>query len=62
VVDVVPIDVCGIVFGSPYMYTRDAIVMTRENQYQLIKDENSFIINAHKGKPYVSLVSLHYSS
>jgi hypothetical protein len=32
-VDVVPLDVCGVVFGSPYMYMRDAIFMRRENQY-----------------------------
>jgi hypothetical protein len=25
--DVVPLDVCGVVFGSPYMYMRDAIFM-----------------------------------
>jgi hypothetical protein len=30
-VDVVPLDVCGVVFGSPYMYMRDAIFMRREN-------------------------------
>jgi hypothetical protein len=25
VLDVVPLDVCGVLFGSPYMYMRDAI-------------------------------------
>jgi hypothetical protein len=25
--DVVPLDVCGVVFGSPYMYIRDEIFM-----------------------------------
>jgi hypothetical protein len=33
--DVVPLDMCGVVFGSPYMYMRDAIFMRRENQYHL---------------------------
>jgi hypothetical protein len=56
-VDVVPLDVCGVVFGSPYMYMRDVIFMRRENQYHLIKDGKSFIINAHKGKSKISLVS-----
>jgi hypothetical protein len=55
--DVVPLDVCGVVFGSPYMYMRDVIFMRRENQYHLIKDGKSFIINAHKGKSKISLVS-----
>jgi hypothetical protein len=56
-VDVVRFDVCGIVFGSHYIYMRDAIFMRRENQYRLIKDGKSFIINAHKGKSRISLVS-----
>jgi hypothetical protein len=30
-VDVVLFDVCGVVFGSPYMYMRDAIFTKREN-------------------------------
>jgi hypothetical protein len=30
-VDVVPLDVCGVVFGSPYMYMRDAIFTKKEN-------------------------------
>jgi uncharacterized protein (UPF0128 family) len=55
--DVVPLDVCGVVFGSPYMYMRDAIFMQRANQYRLIKDGKSYIINAHKGKSNISLVS-----
>jgi hypothetical protein len=30
---VVPLDVCGVVFGIPYMYMRDAIFMRKANQY-----------------------------
>lgn len=29
--DAVPLDVCGVVFVSPYMYMRDAIFKRREN-------------------------------
>jgi hypothetical protein len=29
--DVVPLGVCGVVFGIPYMYMRDAIFMHRTN-------------------------------
>ena len=29
--DVVSLDVCGVLFGSPYMYMRDVIFMQREN-------------------------------
>jgi hypothetical protein len=53
-VDVGPHDV---VFGIPYMYMRDALFMRRENQYHLIKDGKYFIVNAHKGKSKVSLLS-----
>ena len=56
-VDVVPLDVCGVVFGRPYMYTRNAIFIRRENLFCLIKDGKSFIINSHKFKSKVSLVS-----
>ena len=56
-VDIVHLEVCGVVFGSPYMYMRDAIFMRRANQYRLIKDGKSFIINVHKGKLKISLVS-----
>jgi hypothetical protein len=31
--DVVPLDVSGVVFGIPYMYVRDAIFIRRANQY-----------------------------
>lgn len=55
--DVVPLDVCGVMFGSPYMYMHDAIFKRRANQYQLIKDGKSFIINAHKVKSKFSLIS-----
>jgi len=36
-IDVVPLDVCGQGFGSPYMYMRDMIFMRRENQYCLVE-------------------------
>jgi hypothetical protein len=36
--DVLPLDVCKVVFGSPYMYMRDVIFMWRANQYHFIKD------------------------
>jgi hypothetical protein len=37
--DVVPLDVCGVVFGIHYMYTRDIIFMQRANQYRLINTD-----------------------
>jgi hypothetical protein len=55
--DVVTLDVCGVVFGIPYMYRRCAILMQRDNEYCLIKYGKSYIINAHKGKSNISLIS-----
>jgi hypothetical protein len=56
-VDIVPLDVCGAIFISLYMYMKDTIFMREEKWYFLIKDGNSFIINAHKDKSNISLVS-----
>jgi hypothetical protein len=39
------------------MYMRDAIFMWRANQCQMIKDLNSYIMNAHKRKSNISMVS-----
>jgi hypothetical protein len=55
--NVVPLYVCVVVFGKPYMYMRDVIFMWRAKKYQLIKDGKSYIINAYKGKSKISLVS-----
>jgi hypothetical protein len=57
VLDVVPLDVFGVVFGIPYLYMKDAIFMNRSNQYHLIKDGRSYIINTHKGNLKISLES-----
>jgi hypothetical protein len=35
---VVPLDVCGVILGSPYLYVRDAIFRRRANQYRLVKE------------------------
>jgi len=52
-----PINVCGVVFGSPYMYLRDVIFMRIENQYHIIKDGKYFIISVDKGKSKIFVVS-----
>jgi hypothetical protein len=40
--DVVPLDVCGIMFGITYMYMRDVVFMQRANRYRLISDGKSY--------------------
>ena len=36
--DVVPVDICGVVLGSPYIYDHDAVFYRREHKYHLKKD------------------------
>jgi hypothetical protein len=59
--DIVPLDACGVVFGIPYMYMRGEIFMWRANPYQVIKDGKSYIIDTHKCKSNISLVSSNQS-
>jgi hypothetical protein len=35
--DVVPLDICGIVLGSPYIYDRKEVLFHHENKYHLTK-------------------------
>eukprot|EP00253_Pinus_taeda_P016125 PITA_16125 len=36
--DIIPLDICGIVLGSPYLYDRKAIFYRAEKKYLLVKD------------------------
>lgn len=55
--DVIPLDAFDVVFGSPYLYIKDAIFMRRENQYRWVKDGISYNIRAHQCKTQVTIVS-----
>lgn len=55
--DVVPLDICGIVLGSPYLYDRKAIFFHHQNKYYLMKDEVEYIVRAHHAKINASLIS-----
>ena len=48
--DIVPLDICGIVLGSPYLYDRTDIFYWIENKYQITKDGTEYIVRAHKLK------------
>jgi hypothetical protein len=39
--DVIPLDICGIVLGIPYLYDRITIFHHHENKYHLFKMEFS---------------------
>jgi hypothetical protein len=56
---VVPLDICGVILESPYLYVRDAIFRRRVTQYWLVKDGKYYSINAHWDKPKLSLINAH---
>ena len=56
--DVVPLDICGIVLGSPYLYDRKVIFHRHENKYHLFKDGLEYIMRAHSKKLNLSLVNV----
>jgi hypothetical protein len=55
--DVVPIDICGIVFGSPYLYDRKDIFYREEKKYHLTRDGIEYIVRACHEKNKLPLVS-----
>ena len=54
--DLVPLDICGIVLGSPYLYDRKSIFYKEDNRCQLTKDFIEYIVCAHRMKTNLSLV------
>ncbi|XP_026452221.1 uncharacterized protein LOC113352638 [Papaver somniferum] len=42
--DVVPLDVCQVVLGSPYLWDRDATLHRRKQNYTFTKDGESLVI------------------
>ncbi|OMO52468.1 Retrotransposon gag protein [Corchorus olitorius] len=55
--DVVPLDICQVIFGSPYLWDRDAVFYRRENVWKLVKDGVSYRICPAKDSKKLSLVS-----
>ena len=45
--DAVPLYVCGIVHGSPYVYDRHAIFFEKEKKYHIKKHGVEYIVRAH---------------
>jgi hypothetical protein len=42
--DVIPLDICGIVLGSPYLYDRRAIFHRHEKKYHLFRNGVEYIV------------------
>jgi len=45
--DVVSLDICGIILGSPYLYDWNFIFFRRENKYHLTQGGVEYIVRAH---------------
>jgi hypothetical protein len=56
--DVVPLNECGMVLGSPYLYDLKAIFYREQNQYHLIKEGNEYFVHAHHLKANQSLQTM----
>lgn len=54
----IPLDICGVVLGSPYLYDRDAIFNRKENKYHLFKDGIEYIVRAHRIKTNLDLTNV----
>jgi hypothetical protein len=55
--DVVSLDICGIVLGSPYLYDRKAVLFCHENKYHLTKGGVEYIVRAYSMGVNTTLVS-----
>lgn len=44
ILDVVPLNIIGIVLRNPYLYDRDDIYYKRENKYQFVKNDRRFVV------------------
>jgi hypothetical protein len=56
--DVVPLNECGMVLGSPYLYDCKAIFYMEHNQYHLIKAGKEYVVHAHHLKENQSLQTM----
>ena len=55
--DIIPLDICRIVLGSPYLYDRKSIFYRDENMYLLVKDGIEYFVRAHKLKNNYTLIN-----
>lgn len=56
--DVVSLDIYGIVLGSSYLYDQKDVFHRFENKYHLFKDGVEYIVRAHRRKLNSSLASI----
>jgi hypothetical protein len=55
--DVVSLDICGTVLGSPYLYDRKAVFFRHEKKYHLTKGGVEYIVRSHNMRVNTTRVS-----
>ena len=55
-VNVVPLDICGVILGNSFMWDRDGIYYKKLNKLQLMNDGKVFQVNTHKSKKRLPMV------
>ena len=55
--DMVLLDITGIVLGSPYLYDKKAIFHRHEKKYHLFKDGKEYIVRTHRKKTNIAMVN-----
>jgi len=55
--DIVSLDICGIILDNPYLYDRKSIFHRHEKKYHLFKNGVEYIVRAHSMKTNISLVN-----
>jgi hypothetical protein len=43
-----PLDVCGVMFGIPYLWDRDASFYKREKKYRLVKCGKAYFVKVYQ--------------
>jgi hypothetical protein len=59
---VVPLDICRMVLGSPYLFEKKAIFYKEHNKYHLFKDGFEYIVRAHQMKMNLTVVTIGHVS
>jgi hypothetical protein len=54
---VVPLDICGIVLGSPYIYDRKVVFFCHEKKYHFTKGGVEYIVRVYSMRINTTLIS-----
>jgi hypothetical protein len=56
--DVIPLDICGITLGSPYLYDKKDILYREDKKYHHTKDGIDYIVRSYCVKTNLSFVTI----